>query len=398
MTVFEKIGSEPPNQATIPVYNLTPLPGDSATFAASLLTTKIVMNANLSKDGTYALEVAIHDLSTEIPITGTSLTLWGVPASSTHDLERSRTQLGGPQFTYGPPNEFEEREVTGIEPTPAGVTPTPMLTSSSDCAGPPLTSTLQVESWEGQSDHKPSTMPAPTGCELLSIAPTISVKPETTERDTPSGYEIDLGYPLDQQPFDVATPTLHGVTVTLPAGTSLSPGADDGLVGCTQTQFEASECPNASKIGTAVIDSPLVADPLEGGIYLSAPTPEAMYRLFVAVVGEGVTVHLTGVIHPDPGTGQLTVVFTETPQLQFSAFDLHLFGGGRAPWPIPRPAVQPARPLALSPTAGRWQMPPRPSMSTPTASAGRVRRPPRSLPASSPARSPRGLGARARSL
>jgi hypothetical protein len=71
MTVFEKIGSEPESQVTVPVYNLTPLPSDSATFAASLLTTKIVINANLSKDGTYALEVSIHDLATEVPIIGT---------------------------------------------------------------------------------------------------------------------------------------------------------------------------------------------------------------------------------------------------------------------------------------------------------------------------------------
>jgi hypothetical protein len=331
MTVFDKIGSEPSGQVSVPVYNLTPSPGHSATFAASLLSTKILMQADLSKDGTYALEMAIHDLSTEIPIVSVSLTLWGVPADSTHDLERSRTELGGPQQTYGPPNEFEEREVTGVEPTPAGVAPAPLLTNSSDCEGPPLTTTLQVQSWEGQSDHSVSTMPAPTGCELLSIAPTISVKPETTERDTPSGYDIDLGYPLDEQPFELATPVLRGATVILPSGTSLSPGVANGLVGCTEAQFEAGECPNASKVGTAAIETPLVADPLEGAIYLSTSTPEAMYRMFISVAGEGITVHLIGVIHADPVTGQLTVVFTETPPMPFSAFDLHLFGGGGAP-------------------------------------------------------------------
>ncbi len=331
MTVFDKVGSEPSGQVTLPVYNLTPSPGHSGTFGVSLLSTKILIQANLSKDGTYAFEVEIDDLSTEIPLIGVSLTLWGVPAASTHDLERSRTQLGGPQLTYGPPNEFGEREVTGIEPTPAGVAPVPLLTNSSDCEGPPLISTLQVESWEGQSVHGTSTMAAPTGCELLSIAPTISVKPETTERDTPSGYDIDLGYPLDEQPFDLATPALRGATVILPTGTSLSPGVTNGLVGCTEAQLEAGECPSASKVGTAAIDTPLVANPLEGAIYLSTPTPEAMYRLFLDVAGEGVTLHLIGVIHTNPGTGQLTVVFSGTPQLPFSAFDLHLFGGGGAP-------------------------------------------------------------------
>jgi hypothetical protein len=330
MTVFYKIGSEPSYQVTVPIYNLAPSPGHSATFATSLLFTKILLQGDLSKDGTDALEVTIQDLSTEIPIIGASLTLWGVPAASTHDLERSRTQLGGPQLLYGPPNEFEEREVIGTEPTPAGVSPAPLLTNSSDCEGPLLTSEMQAQSWEGQSDSAASTMPAPTGCSLLSTAPTISVKPETTERDTPAGYDIDVGYPLDEQPFDLATPALRDATVILPAGTSLSPGVMNGLVGCAEAQFNAGECPNASKVGTATIDSPLAANPLQGTIYLSKPTPEAMYRMFLTVTGEGISVQMTGVIHPNPDTGQLTVVFDGTPQLPFSALDLHLFGGARA--------------------------------------------------------------------
>ena len=327
LTLSEKIDSEPSNKVTLPLYNLTPSPGHSGTLGASLLSTKILIQADLSKDGTYALEVAIHDLSTEIPIIGVSLTLWGVPAASTHDLERSRTELGGPQLTYGPPNEFGESEVTGIEPTPAGVAPVPLLTNSSDCEGPPPISTLQVESWEGQSDHDASTMATPTGCALLNIAPTISVKPETTMRDTPSGYDIDLGYPIDEDPFSLTTPSLRSLTLTLPAGTSLSPGVGGGLVGCTEAQFEAGECPNASKVGTVAIKTAVLANPLEGAVSLSTPTPAAMYRLFLTAVGEGITVHLIGVVHPDPDTGQLTVTFAETPQLPFRAFDLHLFGG-----------------------------------------------------------------------
>jgi hypothetical protein len=330
LTVFYKIGSQPTGHTNLALYNLTPSPGHAATFAAAQLSIKILMQANLSTDGAYALEVAINDLSTEIPIVGTSLTLWGVPAASTHDLERSRTELGGPQLIYGPPNGSGEREVIGIEPTPAGVAPTPLVSNSSDCEGPSLTSTLLVESWGGQSDQRSSTMPAPSGCGLLSIAPTISVTPETTRRDTPSGYNVDLDYPLAEDPFSLATPSLRSATLTLPAGTSLSPGVANGLVGCTEAQLEAGACPNASKVGTAVIKTPLLADPLEGTIDLSTPTPAAMYRLFVSVAGEGLAVHLIGVVHADPNTGQLTVVFAESPPLPFSALDLHLFGGGGA--------------------------------------------------------------------
>ena len=351
MTVFYKIGSEPSGRVVVPVYNLTPSPGHAATFATSVLFVKILLQGDLSKDGDYALEVSIHDLSTEIPIVGTSLTLWGVPAASTHDLERSRTELGGPQPSYGPPNELGEREVIGTESTPAGVAPTPLLTNSTDCEGSLLTSALHLESWGGQSAQSTSTMPAPSGCELLSIAPTLSVIPETTERDTPSGYDIDLAYPIDEDPFSLATPSLRSTAVTLPAGTSLSPGVVGGLVGCTEAQFQASECPNASKVGTAVLKTALLAEPLKGTLDMSTPTPEAMYRMLLTATGEGITVHLIGVIRPDPNTGQVTVTFAEDPQLPFSALDLHLFGGAGAPLETRRPAAKPNRLPRSSPTA-----------------------------------------------
>ncbi len=330
LTIIYKIGLEPSEQAVEPVYSLTPTPGNSATFGASMLTARFLMQTSVSKDGTYALEVAIRDLSSEIPVLGTSLTLWGVPAASTHDLERSRTQLGGPQPIYGPPNESGEREIVGIEPTPAGVAPVPLLTNSSDCEGPPLTSTLLVESWEGQSAGTASTMPAPSGCQLLHIAPSISVVPETTERDTPSGYNIDIAYPLDEEPFGLATPSLRNVTVTFPLGTSLSPSMASGLVGCTEAQFRGEECPSASKLGAATIVTPLLSRPMTGAVYVSTPTPEAMYRMMIVAAGENITVHLIGVMRPNPETGQLTVFFTETPQVPMAAIDLHMFGGERA--------------------------------------------------------------------
>jgi hypothetical protein len=331
MTIFYKIGPEPSGQVVVPLYNLTPSPGHAATFATSVLFEKILLQGDLSKDGDYALEITIHDLPTEIPIIGTALTLWGVPAASTHDLERSRTELGGPQPSYGPPNELGEREIIGTEPTPAGVAPVPLLTNSTDCEGGLLTSALRLESWGGRSAQSTSTMPAPSGCELLSMAPTLSVTPETTERDTPSGYDIDIAYPIDEDPFSLATPSLRSATVTLPEGTSLSPGVATGLVGCTEAQFQAGECPNASKVGTVVLKTALLAEPLEGTLDMSTPTPEAMYRLLLTATGKGITVHLIGVLHADPNTGQVTVVFAENPQLPVNALDLHLFGGAGAP-------------------------------------------------------------------
>ena len=47
------------------------------------------------------------------------------------------------------------------------------------------------------------------------------------------------------------------------------------------------------------------------------------------VDGFGIHAKLVGVVHPDPQTGQLTVVFDDLPQVPFEDFDLHLFASDR---------------------------------------------------------------------
>ena len=71
------------------------------------------------------------------------------------------------------------------------------------------------------------------------------------------------------------------MSLTLPAGTALSAAAANGLPGCTDAQFAASSCPDASKVGTVSIKSPLIPDPLTGSVWIGSPTPTQMFRLFL---------------------------------------------------------------------------------------------------------------------
>jgi hypothetical protein len=317
--------------APIAIYNLTPTPGHLAAFAASLLFVKIVGEIEMSKSGSYELVLKIHDLSTAIPIVGASLTLWGVPGAHAHDLERSRTQIEGPKPIYGPPNEFGETEIIGIEPTPAGVAPTALLTNPTDCSGPPLKTKLDIDSWENPDPKEPITreagIPGPSGCDALRMSPSIAVIPDTTQQDTPAGYDIDVSNPQNEEPYELGTPSLRKATITLPVGTSLSPGVAAGLVPCSDAQFAANDCPNASKVGTAAIATPLLTERLTGAIYIGVPNETAMYRIFVSASVEGVAFRLSGVAHLDPNTGQVSVAFEEIPGLPFSFLELHLFGG-----------------------------------------------------------------------
>lgn len=305
------------NVGPLPLYSITPSPGHVATFAVFLLLEKVMFQVNLSSDGSYALTTSLHDLTTDFPVAGAGLTLWGVPASPAHDLERDPGEL---------------TEITNREPVPAGVAAEPFLTNPTDCSVPSLTSTVSVDSWEnpGETLTRTATIPAPSGCEDLQISPRISVAPDTTQRDTPAGYQIDLSDPLNEEPYRPGTPPLRGVTLTLPPGTSLSPGVANGLEGCDEAQFAAEECPNASKVGTVTVNTPFLADHLTGAVYLGSPTPAATYRLLMSVAADSVRIHMSAVVQPDPSTGRLTVSFAETPPLPFSELDMHLFGGSGA--------------------------------------------------------------------
>ena len=52
------------------------------------------------------------------------------------------------------------------------------------------------------------------------------------------------------------------------------------------------------------IATPLLPAPLTGSVHLAQPLPDDPYRLFVDAHGAGVTVRLTGSVHPDPQTGR----------------------------------------------------------------------------------------------
>ena len=127
--------------------------------------------------------------------------------------------------------------------------------------------------------------------------------------------------------------------MTLPEGATVSLSAADGLrrAGSTSRARLAAPtiCPAASKVGQATVQTPLLANPLEGSVYLATPnenpfgSPLALYIVAEDPVS-GVLVKLAGQLEPNPVTGRLTIVLRELPQLPISGVQLHFFGGERA--------------------------------------------------------------------
>jgi hypothetical protein len=253
--------------------------------------------------------------------------------------------------------------------------PNAFFTNSSDCGGGPLVTGLHVDSYtnpgswtadgpptltgggvpnftDGTPDFsdpnwksKAVESPPVAGCEKLHFDPSLALQPETTKADEPSGLAVDLSIPQNPDPHGLATPPFKNVTVTLPAGMSLSPSAGDGLQACTAEQFDLesnteSSCPNASVLGTVKVTTPLLAEPLTGYVFLAEPGCDPcsnqdasdgnMFKLYLQIEGSGVVQKVPGTIYVNTTTGQLTTTFLENPQFPLSDVQLQFKGGLRA--------------------------------------------------------------------
>ena len=121
---------------------------------------------------------------------------------------------------------------------------------------------------------------------------------------------------------------------------------DDGLY-----HTAPGHCPSASTIGTVEVETPLLAAPLQGHVYVAlphcggsgqAPCGPAdalngnLFGAYLEVAGSGAIVKLAGNVSINPSTGQITASFRENPQIPFSTFKLRFDGGPRAPFANPQ--------------------------------------------------------------
>lgn len=321
------------------IYNLTPPVGSPARFGGRLsgygTAAAAIVDARVRTESDYGLTVSARNIPSGVPVTGVKMVFWGVPASPEHDGMRGQCL-----DVYSGP--------TG-EACPAMTQQRVFLTNPADCSAGLLTTHVAADSWEAPGrfartsfDHDANGAPMQVdGCDKPAFAPTIAVRPDTAAPDAPAGYAVDVHVPQADAINQLGTPPLRKAVVTLPEGVSISPSAADGLQGCSDEQIAIGSdrdprCPDAAKIGTATIDTPLLGEPLSGSIFLGTqasndPASGRMFRLFLVAEGSGVTVKLPGAIVPDPVTGQLTTTFDDNPQLPFSALRLRFKGGPRAP-------------------------------------------------------------------
>jgi hypothetical protein len=378
-------------QFTEPLFNLEPGPGEPARFGFDVeqAGASVFIDTAVRTGSDYGVTVTTSNITQIAGFLSAEVTVWGVPGDPRHDDARGWGCLAAAreQVLHGacdPPNE---------EHPPA------FLSLPTSCTGPQHTAVFG-DSWENQ--FSPGTfpklaefeMPALDSCNRLPFSPSIEVTPDGNAGSTPTGLNVDIHVPQEESESaeGLAEAAPRDITVTLPEGVAVNPSAGDGLQSCSDglagftgfAQFFPSSqtatfterlpsplqqgvnfCPEAAKVGTVKIKTPILPNAIEGSVYLASQNENpfgsliALYLIAEDPVS-GVLIKLVGETRLG-ANGQLTTTFKDSPQAPFEDAELHFFGGERAPLATPARCGAYTTAATLTPWSGN---PPATSSST----------------------------------
>src|SRR5665213_3317494 len=329
----------PEIREVVALVNLVPNVGEPARFGFDFHNVPVILDTSVRTGGDYGVVVSVNNISEVVSYLASEVTFWGVPGDPRHNHSLGLDCLDPPPGAICPSERAEEE-----------AHPPPLLTLPTSCTGP-LQTSVEADSWlhPGGFLSAPATEPMKgmDGCNRLGFEPSISVAPDGQAASTPTGLTVGIHVPQEASlnPTGLAESTVKEVTVALPAGVVVNPAVADGLQSCglgeigLESPGEQS-CPEAAKIATVEIKTPLLPNPLVGAFYLAAQNANPFGSLVAVYLVahdpvSGVLIKLAGEVKPDPVTGQLVARFPNIPPLPFEDGVFHFFGGSRAPLGTP---------------------------------------------------------------
>lgn len=331
----------------VPVYNLEPKPGEPALFGFVVAGSEVVyLETDVSWESDYheAFTIRLPEAEPPFQTLKSRLVNFGQDAGNLEGASSGNgTYISNPTTCFDPV-EWPTLYSTWFRAESYGQ-PNPTFPSGS----------TPVEAKVGDSS---GVLYRQEDCAGVPFTPTVEVAPGTAAIDSPAAADVVTRVPFEVPATggdDQSQSHLRRAEVTLPAGMGLNPSGSNGLVACTDAQFKkgvrtySNECPAASQVGTIAIDSPPLAKPLTGNLYVgeqksSNPESGEEFRILAEAKSEeeGVVVRLVGNTAANAKTGQLTTTFDEQevgplagklpsglPQAPFKSVTLH-FDGSKA--------------------------------------------------------------------
>ena len=309
------------------IYLLAPLPGSAAQLGFQVQTIQVTIDLSISPAPPHNLIARVTNASQVGELFGASLSLEGVPNGN------------------------------------------PFLTMPRSC-GDPLTTTFLAAPWQPPAVPVSATAPDPqatVACAALSYNPDITATPTTSAASAPTGLVLDLDAPdpgIASAGGRAAADT-RSATLELPPGMTVNPPLAAGLVGCTPAEVAgerpdadpATGCPEAAKIGTASVETPLFDRPIAGDVYVAAPDENpvgSMLALYLVLrdPDRGVLLSLPIGVDADAATGRLTARFEQIPELPIAHLSLRLNSGPHAPLATPSGCGTHTIGYSLEPSSG----------------------------------------------
>ncbi|MET0307057.1 MAG: hypothetical protein ABW196_12645 [Solirubrobacterales bacterium] len=333
----------------VPIYNLAPPPGKAAKLGFVVLNVPVTVDVGVSSNPPYNVVAYTTNIPQFAHFFGSEVAFWGNPVDPAHDPYRGAcVDVFAVSLAPGEPVS------TGL--CPVETEPKAFITLPRSCTGP-LEMRFDAQAWNsGETDSFTSTTaPLETiGCGKLDYGPRISSRPTTASAETGSGLEFEADFEEEglSNPNGLAASDTKKAVISLPEGVTVNPSVGEGLGACapadlareTATSKPGEGCPNASKIGTLHVVSPLVEEGIDGAIFLArqddpattakgAENPfDSLIALYFVLQNRdlGLSVKLPVKVEPDPVSGQLVTTLDDAPQFPLTYFRANLRTGARA--------------------------------------------------------------------
>ncbi|MGN6586074.1 MAG: hypothetical protein ACTHKT_01200, partial [Solirubrobacterales bacterium] len=321
-----------PTPTIEPLYAMTPPHPDReiARFGFLAIDYPVFIDVNVRTASDFGVTVTVHNASALVALLEAETTIWGNPSDPIHDPQRLNALEAPECSSTGTACKAEggKREVPR--------TNLAFLSNPSACEQGNLGLAVVSYQLPGQLFTKEAPLPAITDCTGLPFSPSFSAEPTSHRAGAPTGLQTKLVLPQHLGASEPATATMREARVTLPEGMGVNPEAANWIQTCSEAQVgyhqevDAS-CPNGSKLGTAIIKSPELPEPIEGAIYQRQPTPGHQLGLWLVADALGLHIKLPGELVADNKAGRATAVFRDLPQVPVEEIDLNVWGGPRAP-------------------------------------------------------------------
>jgi hypothetical protein len=323
------------------IYNLVPPPGVAARIGFLALGLPVTLSVTVNPEPPFNLIARSANTSQGALFYSADTIVWGNPSDPVHNpLRGSCLDVLDPKLE---PKSLGSCSVTLPE--------RPFLTLPRSCEGP-LETAFHGTYWNSGVEARAKALSEPmVGCEKLRFGPQIAAKPTSDQASSPSGLDFNLD--VDDEGLTsaegLAESDIEKAVVTLPEGMTVNPSVAAGLLACSPAQYAAERvgsgpdegCPQASKVGTVEVETPLLeGELLKGSVFVASQGDNpfgSLIALYMVIKhpGLGIMVKLPGRVEPDLRTGQLVTTFGEppyeVPQFPFSHFRFHFREGGRSP-------------------------------------------------------------------